>query len=140
MGHLKIVMMSLGQGLKRFGLALDGLAMSGVDPSDGGGNELLVGLQIFEVARPTKEKGIIDFPLKIPMGTFNGPILMGLTTIVTTWCHAVVLTKLVIAAGQVLVGLLIKITKGCRQTVGAMFPWHATERPEGILETSAKDW
>src|SRR5437763_2017967 len=68
------------------------------------------------------------------MGALDRAVLVGDTAIVARRRHAVMGAQLLIAPGEVLLGLTIEVAERCRQTVAAVLLRHPAQRPQRVLQ------
>src|SRR5947207_647891 len=68
------------------------------------------------------------------MGALDRAVLVGDTAIVARRRHAVIGAQLLIAPGEVLLGLTIEVAERCRQTVAAVLLRHPAQRPQRVLQ------
>jgi hypothetical protein len=68
------------------------------------------------------------------MGTLDRAVLVRDATIVARRRHAVMGAQLLIAPGEVLLGITIEVAERRRQAVAAVLFRHAAQRPQRVLQ------
>jgi hypothetical protein len=114
-------------------LDIDALGIARIPAPDNLVDEAAIGGEIIEVGRPPHQQRVLDRALEMTVRSFDGAVLMGEPTIVARWRHPIMGTQVLIAGGQILLGLPVEIVEGGREAVGSMFPRRAAERPQGVL-------
>lgn len=89
-------------------LDVDALGIAGVHAADDLVDEAAVAGQIAEIARSSHQSRVVDRPLEMAVRAFDGAVLMRDAAIVAGRGHAVVAAQFVVAARQVLPGVLVK--------------------------------
>ena len=115
-------------------LDLDALAVPGVAPPDHLVDEATIGSEILELARAAQQELVAKRVLEVTMGTLDRAVLVRDAAIVARRRHAVMGAQLLVAAGEVLLGVTIEIAERRRQAVAAVLFRHAAERPQRVLQ------
>ena len=97
--------------LERGALYVDTLGIAGVAAANELIDEPPVGGEIVEVAAPPHQQRILDRQLEMSVRPLDRAVLMGDAYIVAGRRHSIVGTQLVIAAGQVILGLTLEIAE-----------------------------
>src|SRR6202045_1890756 len=125
----------IGQWLERSSLDLDALAVPCVAPPDHLVEEGTVGSEILELARAAQQEFVAKRAVEVTMGALDRAVLVRDAAIVARRHHAVMGAQLLIAAGEVLLGITIKIAERRRQAVAAVQFRHSTQSPQCVLQT-----
>lgn len=78
---------------------------------------------------------LLDAAFDVPVGRLDTAILVGLARVVAGGGHAVVPAQLVIAPGEVGLGIAIEVLEGRGQRVGAVFRRCFAELPQRLLQS-----
>src|ERR1700731_2460216 len=124
----------IGQWLERSSLDLDALAVPCVAPPDHLVDEATVGSEILELARAAQQEFVAKRALEVTMGALDRAVLVCDASIVARRHHAVMGAQLLIAAGEVLLGITIEIAERRRQAVAAVLLWYPTQPPQRVLQ------
>src|SRR5271157_2361883 len=125
---------ALGQGLEL--LALDGeeRRATGVVTVADAADKGAVGVEAGEIPALPAPEPLVEADLDMIVGGLNAPVLIGHARIIAGGLHAVMPAQVIVALGEIELGVAVEILEGGRQRVGPMLAWDASELPKRILQ------
>ena len=126
------------QWLQHAAFGINALRVAGVLATDDLVDERAIREEVVEVDSNAHQQRVTDRVLQMAVETIDSAVLVRDTAVVTSRFHAVMPAQCIVAAGQILAGLVVKITERGRQTVTTMLERCAAEGPQGILQAFGK--
>ncbi len=104
------------------------------------GHERAVGIEIVEDTRSTQQQGLRDALLHVAVTALDGAVLVRDAAVVAGWHHAEVGHEGLETPGEVIRVRLGEVAEGRRKAIAAVFPRHAAEQAQGILQAAGQGW
>ena len=123
-----------GQGIERLALGGDRLGATGVVTVADPGDEGAVGFDAVEIPASPAPQPLVEADLDVAVGGFDAAVLVGYAGIVASGLHAVVPAQVVVALGEIKLGVAVEVFESRRQRVGSVLARNAAQLPKRVLQ------